>query len=415
MDAKIRLLCSQRTQVGASCRDDGSYPRTIIGASIGATRWLAVVGWLLMTITSVSAQDESGRSADGEQRGNQASEQQAADRAPGKSFPGAEARTVGDSQPRSVFDDATQYVPPEELPIVDVPIDTLLRMEASAIREQMRTVSVTRDGKITIEDQPHESEVTSFGELLEELEAKASYRTTDLEGDRDITGESDQRPDLQPRTVIGSDTRTRVQNTQNYPYRTAGRIGIGCTGTLIGPRHVLTAAHCVYNIDTDQWYSELNFSPGQNGVDSKPYGEITWRTAVTTTGWTRDHDRNYDYALIVLNDDIGNRVGWMGYNHDSNLPLYNININGYPADKMPRQLMWHSYGAMKIVQPFRIYHDADTFGGNSGSGMYFYRSSDGSRTIIGVHAYGVDSTGFNGATRINSNVKAKLDSWLSNY
>jgi V8-like Glu-specific endopeptidase len=102
----------------------------------------------------------------------------------------------------------------------------------------------------------------------------------------------------------------------------------------------------------------------------------------------------------------------MSFGYDDSLPMYNVNINGYPGDK-PAGTMWHSFGALKIIQPFRLYHDCDTFGGNSGSAVYVYIPAQNKRTIYGVHAYGVDETGYNGATRI---IKAKYDNlnkWIA--
>jgi glutamyl endopeptidase len=213
-------------------------------------------------------------------------------------------------------------------------------------------------------------------------------------------------------SVIGQDTRTQITATTTYPYRVIGRIAVGCTGTLVGPRHVLTAGHCVYNIDTDKWYSNLDFSPGQNGA-SKPYGTISWKRAISVKGWTTSHLRDYDYAMIILNQDIGNSNGWLGYGWQNPLPAYNVNINGYPGDK-PAGTMWHSFCQLQIIQDFRLYYACDTFGGESGSAVYVYKSADQSRTIYGIHAYGVDSTGLNGATRITQSVFDKIKEWKQN-
>jgi V8-like Glu-specific endopeptidase len=311
----------------------------------------------------------------------------------------------------ATFDPATAIVPPRQLPIVDRYVKDLTVANAEAERANLTTISVTPDGRVEL--MPAKSaDVEILMRALQRLQIGPQRMVSGQEGGSDSGRDEPQGRGVLAESVIGQDTRTQITATTTYPYRTHGRIAVGCTGTLIGPRHVLTAGHCVYNISNNQWYSNLDVSLGQNGA-TKPYGTTTWRRAVSVTGWTQSHLRDYDYAMIILNQDIGNSNGWLGYGWQNPMPTYNININGYPGDK-PAGTMWHAFCQLQIIQTFRLYYACDTFGGMSGSAIYVLKP-DQTRTIYGIHAYGVDSTNLNGGTRITESVFNKLKEWKQTY
>src|SRR4029434_6777037 len=69
----------------------------------------------------------------------------------------------------------------------------------------------------------------------------------------------------------GVDTRILRTPTSLWPWRAIAQFRYGntdesrCTGTLIGPRHLVTAAHCINEKGTNNWYT-IRGAPDNNGL-----------------------------------------------------------------------------------------------------------------------------------------------------
>jgi V8-like Glu-specific endopeptidase len=202
----------------------------------------------------------------------------------------------------------------------------------------------------------------------------------------------------------GVDTRIIRAPTTIYPWSTIALFSNTCSGTLIGPRLLITAAHCINKRGTTTFYN-ITVTPGSDGTGVTPYGNSqtlapggpTWYW--TSTQWQQcdsdDYDdcEEYDWGFLVVPKPLGISTGWMGYEAEPQSVLNSVKHwnRGYPGCASKWGL------AVPVnCQPYRLYgdthscplgdyenedpdgwnrnieHGCDTSPGQSGSPVYHY-------------------------------------------
>lgn len=241
-----------------------------------------------------------------------------------------------------------------------------------------------------------------------------TYVSEDIRSINNINGDT-----FSSRAIIGPyDNRMLIRDTTIFPHSAIAYLKVSwpngdktnATAFMIASNKALTNAHVIYNASRGGLATQIEVIPGHNALltynpfNSAYVSNISYPSQYETADRTLPSTIQYEWAVLKLNNNIGNQCGWfdlqaggltIGETGDT------FSLAGYPAhvsgtsnyddyqtpilDQRERGYQYYSNGKITRATLYYYEHNIDCLFGNSGSPIYMF-TDDNNIKAVAIHA-----------------------------